>query len=68
MALPFQIQAASNAPEGEGLERAAYGTLGFPVYGQTPEQRKASKAARAKALKQAAKEYHEKAKEKGWEQ
>lgn len=68
MALPFQIQAASSAPEGEGLDRAVLGTLGFPVYGQTPEQRKASKAARAKALKQAAKEYHKKAKEKGWEQ
>jgi hypothetical protein len=68
MVLPFQVQATSTAPEGEGAKRALLGTMGFPVYGQTPEQRKASKAERAKALKEAAAKYHEKAREKGWEQ
>lgn len=40
LASPFQVQAYASAPKGEGLERAALGTLGFPVYGKprTPEK------------------------------
>ena len=45
-ALPFQLQAGASAPEGEGVKRAALGTLGFPVYGSTPEQRKQQRAER----------------------
>ena len=59
MVAPFQFQAAGSAPEGEGFERAALGTLGFPVYGSTPEQKKQKRAEREKALKQQAKEYRE---------
>ena len=66
-ALPFQAQAAMNAPEGEGAKRALLGTLGFPVYGGTPEQKKAARAEREKLLKKQAREYHEKAKLRGWE-
>ena len=66
-ALPFQAQAAMSAPEGEGAKRALLGTLGFPVYGGTPEQKKAARAEREKLLKKQAKEYHEKAKLRGWE-
>jgi hypothetical protein len=66
-ALPFQISAAASAPEGEGGKRALLGTLGFPVYGATAEQKKAARAEREKQLKEAAKRYHEKAKAKGWE-
>jgi hypothetical protein len=67
IALPFQVAAGTDAPEGEGVKRAVLGTMGFPIYGKTPEQRKAAKAERAKALKEAAAKYHKKAKEKGWE-
>ena len=67
MALPFQAAAAKNAPEGEATKRAVLGTLGFPEYGSTAAQKKAARAEREKALKKAAKEYHIKAKEKGWE-
>ena len=67
MALPFQFQAGTNAPEGEAAKRAVLGTMGFPVYGSTPEQKKAARAEREKQLKEAARKYHEKAKEKGWE-
>jgi len=67
MAVPFQVAAAGSAPPGEGVKRAVLGTLGFPVYGATPEQRKAARAEREKLLKKAAKDYHVKAKEKGWE-
>jgi len=66
-ALPFQAQAAMNAPEGEGAKRALLGTLGFPVYGGTPEQKKAARAEREKLLKKQAQEYREKAKLRGWE-
>lgn len=59
MVAPFQFQAAGSAPEGEGFERAALGTLGFPIYGSTPEQKKQKRAEREKALKQQAKEYRE---------
>jgi hypothetical protein len=65
--VPFQVAASRDAPPGEGLKRAALGTAGFPVYGATKEQKKAARAEREKALKQKAREYHEKAKEKGWE-
>jgi len=67
MATPFQIQAAAGAPEGEGAKRALLGTLGFPVYGGTPEQKKAARAEREKLLKKQAQEYREKAKLRGWE-
>ena len=52
IAVPFQFQAASGAPEGEGAKRAALGTLGFPIYGATPEQRKQQRAERNKILKE----------------
>jgi len=65
--LPFQVSAAASAPEGEGAKRAVLGTLGFPIYGATAEQKKAARAEREKQLKEAAKRYHQKAKEKGWE-
>jgi hypothetical protein len=67
MAVPFQVAAARDAPEGEGVKRAVLGTMGFPLYGATAEQKKAARAERQKQLKEAAKRYHEKAKEKGWE-
>ena len=67
MALPFQAQAAMSAPSGEGAKRAAMGTLGFPELGMNAQQRKVTKAERAKAQKQSAKEYHKKAKAMGWE-
>jgi hypothetical protein len=67
MATPFQVQAAAGAPEGEGTKRALLGTLGFPVYGGTPEQKKAARAEREKILKKQAQEYREKAKLRGWE-
>mgnify|MGYP003345528138 CR=1 FL=1 len=67
MVEPFQIQAAATAPQGEGAKRAALGTLGFPVYGATAQQRKEARAAREKALKQQAREYHEKERKAGRE-
>jgi uncharacterized protein YidB (DUF937 family) len=67
MVLPFQVQAALGSPEGEGAKRAVLGTLGFPEYGKTAAQKKEARGEREKALKKAAKEYHIKAKEKGWE-
>ena len=68
MALPFQVSAAKTAPEGEGAKRAVLGTLGFPIYGATKEQKKEARAEREKLLKKAAKDYRDKAKERGWEQ
>ena len=67
MALPFQASAGLSAPEGEGGKRALLGTLGFPVYGKTKAERKASNSERAKQLREARKRYKEKAREKGWE-
>ena len=64
-ALPFQVQAAMNAPEGEGAQRALLGTLGFPVYGGTPEQKKTARAKREKILKENAVRYRQKEKEAG---
>lgn len=39
-AAPFQVQAATSAPEGQGAKRAVLGTLGFSTYGQatTPDR------------------------------
>ena len=68
MVVPFQIAASRDAPPGEGAKRAVLGTMGFPVYGSTKEQKKAARAEREKLLKKAAADYHKKAKEKGWEQ
>jgi hypothetical protein len=48
-ALPFQIQSVAGAPEGEGIKRAVAGTLGFPVYGGTPEQKAKQRVERKKA-------------------
>jgi len=67
MALPFQVSAAVSAPEGEGAKRALLGTLGFPMYGKTLEEKKAARKERARLLKEASKKYKEKAREKGWE-
>jgi hypothetical protein len=64
-ALPFQVQAATSAPEGEGAKRALLGTLGFPVYGGTEEQRKAARKEREDKRKEAAKRYREREKEAG---
>lgn len=59
-ALPFQVSAAMSAPEGEGGKRALLGTLGFPVYGSTPEQRKLKAAERELQTKELAYKYREK--------
>jgi hypothetical protein len=48
-ALPFQIQSIASAPEGEGVKRAIAGTLGFPIYGGTPEQKAKQRVERKKA-------------------
>ena len=60
MVEPFQIQAADTAPKGEGFKRAALGTMGLPVYGSTPEQKKIARAERELATKQQAWEYRDK--------
>lgn len=67
MLLPFQVQAAAGAPKGEGMQRALMGTLGFPKLGADAGQKKEMRAAREKELKRKNKEYHEHAKEMGWE-
>ncbi len=59
-ALPFQVSAAKDAPQGEGAKRALLGTMGFPVYGSTPEQRKLKNAERELQTKELAYEYREK--------
>jgi len=59
-ALPFQIQAAVGAPEGEGAKRALLGTMGFPVYGKTAEQNKLARAERELAVKENAWKYRDK--------
>ena len=66
-ALPFQISAAKGAPEGEGLKRAVLGTLGFPLYGTTPEERRRANAERNRIIREKRKEYKQRAREKGWE-
>jgi len=64
-ALPFQAQAGMDAPEGEGAQRALLGTMGFPVYGKTPEQNKQARAERELALKENAWKYRNKEIEAG---
>jgi len=59
-ASPFQVQAATDAPEGEGVKRAVLGTMGFPVYGTTAEQRKLANAERELATKEQAWKYRDK--------
>jgi hypothetical protein len=59
-ALPFQVSAAMSAPEGEGAKRALLGTMGFPVYGSTPEQRKLKAAERELQTKELAYKYRDK--------
>jgi hypothetical protein len=68
MFLPFQASAAIAAPEGEGAKRAILGTMGFPVYGATAEQKKTARAERELILKEKNWEYHEKEIKKGREQ
>ena len=64
-ALPFQIQAGVDAPEGEGAKRALLGTMGFPVYGKTAEQNKQARAERELATKENAWKYRDKEIKKG---
>jgi hypothetical protein len=64
-ALPFQAQAALDAPEGEGAKRALLGTMGLPVYGGTPEQKKAARKELQDLRKEKAKRYREREKEAG---
>jgi hypothetical protein len=59
-AVPFQVSAAREAPEGEGAKRALLGTLGFPLYGGTKEQRKEKRAERELLLKENAWKYRDK--------
>ena len=66
-ALPFQISAAVNAPEGEGMSRAISGTMGFPIYGKTAAEKKLARSTRAKEQKEVIKKYKDKARERGWE-
>jgi hypothetical protein len=68
MFLPFQASAFVSAPEGEGAKRAILGTMGFPVYGATAEQKKTARAERELILKEKNWEYHEKEIKKGREQ
>ena len=58
--LPFQVQAAQSAPEGEGVKRALLGTAGFPVYGGSAEQKKAQRIERELATKEQAWNYRDK--------
>lgn len=48
--LPFQVQAAVQAPTGQGVERAVMGTLGMPIYGMTNEERAKAKVARQRRI------------------
>ena len=64
-ALPFQAQAAMEAPEGEGAKRALLGTMGLPVYGGTPEQKKAARKEKQELRKEKARLYREREKEAG---
>jgi len=59
-AVPFQVSAAREAPEGEGAKRALLGTLGFPLYGSTKEQKKEKRAERELTLKENAWKYRDK--------
>ena len=63
--LPFQAQASIDAPEGEGVKHAVLGTMGLPVYGSTPEQRKVANAERELATKEQSWKYRDKEIKKG---
>jgi hypothetical protein len=63
--IPFQAQASINAPEGEGAKRAVLGTMGFPVYGSTPEEKKIIRAERELRSKENAWKYRDKEIESG---
>jgi hypothetical protein len=64
-ALPFQIQAAIGAPEGEGAKRALLGTMGVPVYGKTADQNKLARAEKELLEKENAWRYRDKEIKKG---
>jgi hypothetical protein len=66
-AVPFQVSAAREAPEGEGAKRALLGTLGFPLYGGTKEQKKEKRAERELLLKENAWKYRNREVEAGRE-
>jgi len=66
-AVPFQVSAAREAPEGEGAKRALLGTLGFPLYGGTKEQKKEKRAERELILKENSWKYRNKEIEAGRE-
>lgn len=68
MFLPFQASAAISAPPGEGVKRAVLGTMGFPVYGATAEQKKTARAERELILKENSWKYHEKEIKRGREE
>ena len=68
MFLPFQASAAIAAPPGEGVKRAVLGTMGFPVYGATAEQKKTARAERELILKENSWKYHEKEIKRGREE
>ena len=58
--MPFQVQAAKSAPEGEGVKRALLGTAGFPIYGSSADQKKAQRSERELATKEQAWNYRDK--------
>lgn len=65
--LPFQVQAAKSAPAGEELSRAISGTLGFPIYGTTKEQKKEKNRERTKAMREQRAKYKEQERKAGRE-
>jgi hypothetical protein len=65
--LPFQVQAAKSAPAGEELSRAISGTMGFPIYGQTKEQKKEKNRERTKAMREQRAKYKEQERKAGRE-
>jgi hypothetical protein len=58
--VPFQVAASRDAPPGEGAKRALLGTMGFPLYGSTAEEKKSKRAERELTLKEKAWEYRDK--------
>jgi hypothetical protein len=60
MMAPFQFQAGGTAPKGEGTKRAVLGTLGFLMYGSTPDQKKDARAERELTTKELAWKYRDK--------
>ena len=65
--LPFQVQAAKSAPAGEELSRAISGTMGFPIYGQTKEQKTEKNRERTKAMREQRAKYKEQERKAGRE-